>query len=109
MKRLSLGLRSRRTLTELELTLCSFALCFRRLWHSAVRWVMQRGCPEPRCVLAIGFLGSLTFYDVPLIAAAISLPAIEKKKSLCPAHFLLWYWHLCVCLACILYSELPST
>ena len=37
MKRLSLGLRSGRTLTQLELTMCSYALCFRRLWHSAVR------------------------------------------------------------------------
>ena len=43
--------------------------------------MMQRGCPERRCVRAIGVLGYLTFFDVPFIAAAISLPAIEKKKA----------------------------
>ena len=60
--------------TGIELSVCSRALCFGRLWHSSVGRVVQHGCPERRCRRAIG--------DAILFRCHRDLPTFHYEKSL---------------------------
>ena len=60
--------------TGIELSVCSRALCFGRLWHSSVGRVVQRGCLERRCRRAIG--------DAILFRCHRDLPTFHYEKSL---------------------------
>ena len=75
--------------TGIELSVCSRALCFGRLWHSSVGRVVQRGCPERRCGRAIG--------DAILFRCGRDLLAFRYQKSLSAFASIARASALCVC------------